>query len=210
MIGLATKKDFALVSIVGTVFGLFLIPILENIKPPQWELNIFTASTLIIGFFLFANFALAIGGMIGKKFPAFWQFTKFGASGALNAALDIGLLNLLSLIFQIFSGPLLAIFNAISLFVAFNNSYLWNKLWVFKLDGKIDFKEYLKFAGATGVGMVIGSLIVYLITTFVTPPAGISPQIWENIAKGISLPLVVFSNFTLYKFVVFKRPPLNF
>lgn len=205
MIGLATKKDFLLVSVIGALFGFSLLPILENIKPPQWELNFYTGTVLIIGFSLFANVALFTGSLIGKKNPAFWQFTKFGASGASNAALDIGILNLLSFIFQVFSGPLLAAFNAIALFLAFNNSYFWNKLWVFEKDGAVNFKEYLKFAAATMVGLVIGTATVYLITTFVIPPTGISPQIWENIAKGISLPLVITANFTLYKFVVFKK-----
>lgn len=205
MFGAATKKDFFLVSIIGVLFGLFAIPILENIKPPHWQLNLYTGSFLVFGFLLLANFALAVGGVVGKKFPAFWQFTKFGASGSLNAALDVGLLNLLSLIFQIFSGPLLALLNAVSLFVAFNNSYLWNKLWVFQTEKGFWFSEYLKFFFATLVGAIVGSATVYIITTFINAPAGISEQIWENIAKGISIPLVIAANFTLYKFVVFKK-----
>lgn len=205
MFGLAEKKDFLLVSIIGILFGAFAIPILENIKPAFWHLDVRSASILIGGFTIFANVSLGIGALIGKKFPPFWQFTRFGASGSLNAALDIGILNLLSLIFQVFSGPILVLFNAIALFFAFNNSYFWNRIWVFQNGTGIDFKEYFKFAAATMVGLVIGSLTVYFITTFVAAPAGISAQIWENIAKLISVPLVLASNFSLYKFVVFKK-----
>lgn len=205
MFGLAKKKDFLLVSIIGIIFGTFAIPILENIKPAFWHLDFRNALILIAAFTIFANISLGIGSLVGKKFPPFWQFTRFGASGSLNAALDIGILNLLSLIFQVFSGPILMLFNAIALFFAFNNSYFWNKFWVFQNGTGIDFKEYFKFAAATMVGLVIGSATVYLITTFLTAPAGITPQIWENIAKGISIPLVITVNFTLYKFVVFKK-----
>jgi putative flippase GtrA len=205
MIGLATKKDFFLVSIIGVLFGSLVIPVLQNIRPAFWQLNFTNAAATIIGFLIFANVAMAIAGLIGKKFPSLFQFAKFSASGSLNAALDIGLFNLLSYIFQVFSGPLLALFNGIVVFIAFNNSYFWNKLWVFKADGTINIYEYLKFAAATLVGLILGTSIVYYITTFVSAPTGISPQIWENVAKAISIPLVVASNFSLYKFVVFKK-----
>ena len=205
MIGLASKKDFVYVSIIGLIFGLFTIPVLENIRPPHWELNFYTALFLIVGFWLFANLALSIGALIGERFPGLWQFTKFGASGALNAALDVGLLNLLSLIFQIFSGPLIILFNAIAFFTAFNNSYFWNRIWVFQNGRGIDFREYFRFLAATSVGMVIGTATVYLVTTFIAAPIGISLALWENIAKAVSLPLVITANFTLYKFVVFKK-----
>lgn len=206
MIGVAVKKDFLLVSIVGLLFGTFLIPILENIKPPQWELTFLSAASLIVGFCLFANFALMIGGLLGKKFPPLWQFTKFGAGGALNAAIDIGLLNLLSLVFQIFSGPLIILFNGISLAIALTNSYLWNKLWTFKKDDSSVFRvgEYFKFVGATLGSVVMGSAIVYFLTTVTGAPQNISPAIWENIAKLASVPPIVAWNFFAYKFLVFK------
>ena len=206
MLGLATKKDFLLVSIVGLLFGALLIPILENIRPPHWELNLLSAASLISGFGLFANIALIIGGLIGKKFPPFWQFTKFGASGALNAALDIGILNLLSFIFQVFSGPLIIIFNATSLVIAMTNSYLWNKMWAFKKDGSSMFqvREYFKFAGVTLGSVIFGSAVVYFLTTIIGAPQNISPEVWENIAKLASVPPIVAWNFFAYKFLVFK------
>lgn len=206
MIGLANKKDFLLVSIVGLLFGVFLIPILENIRPPHWELNLLSAAMLIAGFCVFSNIALMIGGLIGKKFPPFWQFTKFGAGGALNAAIDIGLLNLLSLIFQIFSGPLIILFNAISLAIAMTNSYLWNKLWTFKKNDASVFQwaEYFKFSGVTLGSVIFGSAVVYFLTTVIGAPQNISPEVWENIAKLASVPPIVAWNFIAYKFFVFK------
>ena len=96
MFGLAVKKDFLLVSIIGALFGLFSIPVLENIKPPGWELNLPRGLFLVLGFFVFANFCLSVAAILGKKYPNLWQFAKYGAAGALSATIDIGLLNLLS------------------------------------------------------------------------------------------------------------------
>ncbi len=206
MVSVAAKKDFFLVSIIGALFGLLLIPILENIQPPFWEFNLLNAFALVIGFFLFANFALMIGGLLGAKISSLWQFAKFGAGGALSAAIDIGILNLFSLIFQIFSGPWIILFNGTSIAFAMTNSYLWNKLWTFKKDGSSVFqmKEYSKFIGATLGSLIMGSAIVYVLTTIVGPPPNISMEIWENIAKLTSIPPVVAWNFIAYKFFVFK------
>lgn len=207
MIGLATKRDFFLVSIIGILFGLLLIPILENIKPAFWDLNFINVFLLVAGFFIFANLSLAVAGLLGKKHYALWQFAKYGAGGALSAMLDMGLLNLLSLIFNIFSGPLIIVLNSFSIYAAMTNSYFWNKLWAFKKEGGgiFNLREYLKFIGVTLGSLVIGSLMVYFTTTHISAPAGISEQLWENIAKLISIPFVVAWNFVLYKFVIFKQ-----
>jgi len=207
MRGLATKKDLLLVSIVGLLFGLAVIPVLENIDPAFWELNFKNVVLVIGGFFVFANFALWIAGLLAKKWIALWQFAKFGAGGSLSAAFDIGTLNLLSLIFQIFSGPLILVFNAISIFLATTNSYFWNKLWAFKKieGGKIfDLREYLKFIGVILGSLIIGATIVFILTTYVSHP-NISNQVWENIAKLISIPPVVAWNFIFFKYVIFKK-----
>jgi len=156
---------------------------------------------------VFANFALWVAGLLGKKWFGLWQFAKFGAGGSLSAAIDIGILNLLSLIFQIFSGPLILAFNAVSIYLATTNSYFWNKLWAFKKieGGKIfDFREYLKFIGITLGSLIIGAGIVFILTTYVSHP-DISNPVWENIAKLISVPPVVAWNFTFFKYVIFKK-----
>lgn len=208
MVGVATKKDFFLVSIIGIVFGGLLIPVLENVRPPFWQLNLTNAIYLIAAFFVFANFALLVAGLLGKRLPSLWEFAKYGAAGSMNAVLDVGVLNLFSIIFHVFSGPLILLFNGISISLAVTNAYFWNKLWAFKKaeGGSVfNLKEFYKFIGATVLSILGGSLIVYFLTTIVGSPTGISPEIWENISKLISIPPIVAWNFIAYKFFVFKR-----
>ncbi|MEK7640622.1 MAG: GtrA family protein [Patescibacteria group bacterium] len=205
MIGLATKKDYLLVSIVGLAFGILSLPILENIKPPHWELTLMSAALVITGFFLFANFAMWVAGMIGLRSLALFQFAKYGAAGALSAFIDLGLLNLFSLIFQIFSGPAILIFNSVSFLVAVTNSYLWNKFWAFKKEGDTaNLREYSRFIGITLVGLVINTAIVFIMTTFIGAPEGTSEPLWENVAKFSAIIPNVIWNFFGYKFFIFK------
>ncbi len=205
MQGLATKRDYLLVSIIGVLFGLFAIPILENIRPAFWHLSASSVIFLLAGFALFANLALGIAGLIGARYPGIFQFAKYAATGALNSFTDLGLFNLLSMIFQIFSGSLIVVFNVISFSVAVTNSYFWNRLWVFRKAGAAPLiGSYAKFIGVTLSGAAINSAIVYVITTTIGAPLDVTPELWENVAKLIGVPVSIIWNFFGYKFFVFK------
>src|SRR3989344_2816310 len=149
MRGIAAKKDFIIVSIVGVIFGLFATPVLENIKLPQWESSFTGVAILVLGFVIFANFALWIASLVGRKIPAVWQFSKYAAIGAMNSALDLGIFNFLSLTFQVFSGPTLLVLNTISFMTAVTNSYFWNTFWSFKTESvagaSVSVAKYGKF-----------------------------------------------------------------
>lgn len=209
MSSLTTKKDHLLVTIIGILFGFFAIPILENIQPAFWQLNAKNILALPAGFAVFANFSIWIAGIIGKKRPGLFQFAKYAATGAMNSFTDLGIFNFLSMIFQIFSGPLIILLNIVSFSVAVTNSYFWNNLWAFKKDGtKLRFAEYLRFVGCTIGGMVLNTAVVYLITTVIGAPEHISAGLWENVAKFIAVPPTVAWNFVGYKFFVFTQKPL--
>jgi len=204
MRGIAAKRDYGLVLIIGIIVGIFSVPILENIDPPFWELTLANVALLVIGFSAFSVFALWVAGIIGLKSPGLYQFAKYGAAGAMNSATDVGILNFLSYVFQIFSGGGIIILNVIAFTVAVTNSYFWNNLWVFKRDGAgLSMNEYMKFFGVTVTGIAINTAIVFFLTTYTAPPGAMSPQLWENVAKLIAMPASVAWNFIGYKFFVF-------
>lgn len=205
MAGLAVKKDFLIVSAIGVAFGLLLIPVLENIQPPQWEISLGRILFLAAGFGIFADFALWIGGLIGSKLPVAWQFTKYAATGSLNALLDAGVLNFLSFTFKIYSGFYLAIFNVIAVSIAITNSYLLNKFWAFKNGKPMMVGEIAKFLAVSAATVLLNTAIVYFITTITAAPANISEPLWENIAKAIAILPTMAANFLGYKFLVFKQ-----
>ncbi len=205
MLGLATKKDYKLVSVIGILFGALSLPILANLKLARLPLTPGSATLTVVGFFVFANFAMWIASLIGSKFPALFQFAKYAAAGALSAFIDLGVLNSFSLIFKIYSGPSLLIFNAISFLTATTNAYFWNKLWAFKKDGgRPSWREYLKFICITLTGLLINTAIVFFMTSVVGAPAGVSAAIWENVAKASAVIPNVMWNFVGYKFFIFK------
>ncbi len=205
MQNLASKKDYLLVSIIGLIFAAFAVPILENIHPDFWRLSFVNLVALMIGVPLFANFSIWIAGLIGAKHPSIFQFAKYAATGAMNSFTDIGIFNLLSLVFQVFAGGLLVVFNVISFLVAVTNSYFWNNLWAFKKNGsQLGISQYFRFLATTIGGVAVGSAIVYFITTIIGAPSGISPQLWENIAKLAAVPTTVLLNYFGYKLFVFK------
>src|SRR3989338_3826665 len=202
---LATKKDYLIISIIGGGFGLMSIPILENIKPEFWIFSLSNAFLLLISFAILANIALFIGSILGTAFHFFWQFTKFSAVGSLNAALDFGLLNLLSSIFKVYSGPMLAIFNIFSLVAAMTNSYLMNKFWSFQNQKPITRKEFARFLFVSLASISVNTLVVYILTTSINAPGSLSKEVWENTAKLVAVPVTLIFNFFGYKFIVFKN-----
>ncbi len=204
MRNLAVSRDYLIVSYVGVLFGLLLLPILQNIRPAFWSFSAVKVVGIIIGFTFFANVALWVGGWLGTRWPALWQFVKYAATGSLNAVLDVGLLNLLSLIFSVYSGGWLIVFNVISIAIAVTNSFTLNKFWAFKNSNPFHWQELWAFLAVGAVTIVIGSSVLYFLTTIVGSPDGISEPVWENIAKFIATPITIILNFFGFKFLVFK------
>ncbi len=204
MNNLAVRKDYLIVSYVGLLFGLLLLPILENTKPEFWNLNIPNSASIVLGFWLFANLALFIGGWLGIRWPVIWQFVKYAAAGSSNALLSIGILNLFSAIFLIYSGGFLVVFNIIALTFAIINSYLLNKFWAFKNSVPFNWSEVARFFGLNATTLVINSTMIYFLTTIIGAPESISAPVWENISLLIATPITLIINFLGYKFVVFK------
>ncbi|TSC89157.1 MAG: hypothetical protein G01um10143_538 [Parcubacteria group bacterium Gr01-1014_3] len=204
MRNLAVSKDYLIVSYVGVLFGLLILPILENTKPDFWAFTFINSAGIILGFLVFANLALTVGGWLGSRWANLWQFVKYAAAGSTNALLDIGILNFFSAIFRVYSGGLLVVFNIIALLAALINSFLLNKFWAFKNTHAFHWKEFIYFLGINLVTVIINSSMVYFLTTIIGAPETISPPVWENIAKLIAAPVTIMINFFGYKFIVFK------
>lgn len=204
MNNLARSRDYQIVSYVGVLFGLLLLPILENTRPAFWSFTFVNSISIVLGFLAFANFALFVGGWLGARWAALWQFVKYSAGGSLNALLDIGILNLFSAIFKVYSGGLLVVFNVIALLAALTNSFLLNKFWAFKNSTAFNWREFGRFLGVNVVTVVVNSAMIYFLTTIIGAPETISEPVWENIAKLIATPIIIIINFVGYKFIVFK------
>lgn len=134
------------------------------------------------------------------------QFGKFIIVGGLNTAIDIGVLNLLMWSFGIYQGSQIIVFNIISVSLAIINSYFWNKYFTFgSKEKQKQAQEFATFVVVSIGGMIINTGVVYLLTTYLAPPFGLSQELWANGAKILAIGAAWIWNFSGYKFVVFRK-----
>ena len=200
------NKDFLLAGIAGVLTGLFILPTLKNIKISSGGYLIMIG--IVAGVPLLWALALMVGRFLSRWLSWLYQFVKFCVVGFLNAAIDFGVLNLLSLYTGLTSGLIIGGVNVPGFAVAATNSYFWNKFWVFshrrKEGEKIDYGDIFTFAIVAISGAIINSGVVVLISTYINPFFGLSPERWLNIAKVVASAGSLVWNFIGFKFFVFK------
>ncbi|MCX6765665.1 MAG: GtrA family protein [Candidatus Moranbacteria bacterium] len=200
-----TKRDYFLVSFIGLSFALFSIPILKNINLPFLKLNLITVLFLVIFFVIFANLALWIASIIGRRIPIAFQFAKFGAVGAFNTFLDWGVLNILIALTGTAAGIGYTVFKGISFIVANISSYLWNKHWTFGSQETANAQEMGKFFGVSVIGLIINISLASIVVNVIGPQAGMSPERWANVGALLATVVSLIWNFVGYKLWVFRK-----
>ncbi len=138
--------------------------------------------------------------------PVVFQLVRFAGIGAMNAALDFLLLNLVTLSFGVQSGPKLAVLNIIGVCAAIIQSYLWNKYWAFAAQ-QMHSLVY-QFIGAVlvgGLGFVTFCLAVLpsaapLLASYGVPVAfNYTTQFyWVVLAGFLFLQLILAVNLGLF------------
>ncbi len=193
------KKDIFSSLAIGELCSWFIVIIIQNLKlaiPFWWLLPIVFPLLCLAG--LLAAYFLA------KKFPLFYQVAQFVLVGGLNTLIDIGILNLLILIFGIATGFFFSIFKAISFAVAVTNSYFWNKFWTFQHKEKTGVEEISRFLGISLAGFAINVAVATLVVNIIGPQFGLNQKIWANIGAALAAIAGMTWNFVGYKLVVFK------
>ena len=199
------KKDYIISIIVGLVTVLFVLPSLRNMEFGGWLFVVvlfFVVPVLwVIGLFL--------GKFLSKWLSFIYQFAKFVIVGFLNTAIDFGVLNILSMMTGLTSGFLVGGVNIPGSTLAAINSYFWQKFWVFKkkeVQGeKTNYSDFITFVAVVLVGVFINGGIVVLLTTYIHPFGGLSPERWLNVAKIIATAVSLIWSFLGFKFLVFKK-----
>ena len=203
------RKDFLMVAIAGFFTSLFLLPTLKNVKLLGVS-NLFYL--LILGLPILWMLALVVGRFLSRWFSWIYQFVKFCVIGFLNAAIDFGVLNLLSLYTGITSGFIIGGVNVPGFIIAATNSYFWNKFWVFshkRQEGeKISYGDLPTFIAVIVSGALVNSGLVILVSTYFHPVFGMSAERWLNISKVVASAIALLWNFIGFRLFVFpaKRP----
>ena len=117
----------------------------------------------------------------------------------------MGLFALITWIFRVYYGFVVIIISVFSFLIANLNSFFWNKFWVFRdQERKNTIKEYFKFLATSSVALIINGLIVYIMTTVMSPMV-VGEQLWAYFAKAVAIGISLVFNFIGYKFIVFKK-----
>lgn len=132
-----------------------------------------------------------------------FQFMQFSVIGIANAAIDIGVLNLLLLLFHTDDRMLLLLYNTIAYTLAVANSYFWNASITFKGSAKSSNRQRIMFVVQGLVSLGINNLIFIGANTFMDV-IGIPNWLRYNVAKGLAMFLSFVASFFMVKYFVFK------
>ena len=151
---------------------------------------------------------------MGKLFR--YEKVRFIFAGLANTFLDFLILNVL--VFGLGVYPLLA--NVLSVTIGITISYYLNHYFVFRSKKKVNLRSYLMFFGVTGFSsLIIQSLVIFGFEALFNSSFGRSLflvgsltghiALQLNIAKATAVLLGMVWNFTLYKYVIFKKEPIE-
>jgi len=180
-----------------------------HMVPPQALVQL----GVLIGFTVLAPIALYVLFFLSRFLKILYQFGKFAAVGSSNSFVDIGLLNLASVlgfaatVQARFGDNGFAVLAACTAFTATINSFFWNKFWTFEA-GKSEEKplvEVIKFYAVTGVVALFNGFVTSYVFNHVAHP-NVSDALWTNVAKVVAILCGMLLNFVGYKFIVFVKP----
>ncbi|TFJ92743.1 GtrA family protein [Lentibacillus salicampi] len=131
------------------------------------------------------------------------QFVQFGVIGFANAAIDIGTLNLLLILFNTDGRMLLLLYNTIAYSLAVVNSYYWNASITFKRSAKGSNRQRILFIiqGLVSLGV---SNLVFLGLNELLDYTAVPSWLRYNAAKGLAMFLSFLASFFMVKYFVFK------
>ena len=171
------RSDIISALVIGEIVAVFLIFVLKNLG---YFFNSLWLSLVVLP--ILALLALYITYLLGRKFPAIFQFGKFASVGLANFGVDLGILNVLMLISGIAGGVAYSVFKGISFIVATIHSYFWNKFWTFrKKETKEMGKESLQFFVVSLIGLVINVGVASLVVNLIGVQWGLSAAIWGSL-----------------------------
>ncbi len=149
-----------------------------------------------------------------QKYPAIAQFIRFSIVGTIGAIVDFGSYTIITRLFgytqtiYIFSYPII-IANMISVFLAIVSNFFWNKYWTFKdYRREVMFRQWLQFFSLSSITYVLNQILVSFFVFYS------SLEIWfgtkeDFVAKVLAIGIILFVNFGISKFIVFRGKTNN-
>jgi putative flippase GtrA len=134
------------------------------------------------------------------------QLSRYAVIGCFNVALNASIFNLFILFSGISTGPMVTIFAIITFVIVVTQSFFWSVFWTFKgAPPQNRTQQYLRFFGVSGIVAAVNISIIYVMTSVIGAPHGISGPLWANMALFITIFTALLGNFIGYKYFVFKQ-----
>ena len=133
------------------------------------------------------------------------KYAQFSLVGGSNALVDLGVLNLLLLIWPTRSPEVLVVFNVAALVLTNANSYLWNTLWTFRYRARHDARQVGLFTAQGLLNVTVGGLVLWLVARLLVAYTTLSPMIGGNVAKVVSMVVASTLSFLFLRFFVFRK-----
>lgn len=210
-----TSKDAYFIALMGAVIAFLALPILHNLDIPillqTRSISIFWAAVIFIFLaplgLLSMAYSLAILPFFHHSSAA--QLSRYAVIGCFNVALNASIFNLLILISGVSAGPMVTGFAVITFVIVVTQSFFWSVFWTFRnTEPQSKRRQYIQFFGVSSVVATVNISIIYLMTSVLGAPPGISGPLWANIALFITIFTSLLGNFLGYKYLVFSRRKL--
>jgi putative flippase GtrA len=133
------------------------------------------------------------------------KYAQFSLVGGSNALVDLGVLNLLLLIWPTRSPEILVVFNVSALVLTNANSYLWNTLWTFRHRARHDARQVGLFTAQGLLNAAVGGLVLWLVAHLLVAYTTLSPMIGGNVAKVVSMVVASTLGFLFLRFFFFRK-----
>ncbi len=203
------RKEAYFIAVMGFVITLLGFPILHNLDVPElFAAHGISFTPVAIILIIVMPLLLVAGAYVLAMLPfsatSAAQLSRYAVIGCFNVALNASIFNFLMLITGISSGIWVTIFAAITFVIVVTQSFFWSLFWTFKdTQPKDKKKQYLSFFAVSSLVAAINIGIIYIMTSVIGAPQGISAPLWANIALLGTIFISLFGNFLGYKFFVF-------
>jgi putative flippase GtrA len=192
------RGDLERALFIGLLIGVFLVPTEINLG---LALPVVVAS--VCAFPLVALIGLWLARLLVYRVKSLRELARFTLVGVSNTAINFGVLNVLIVATGVERGLAFAGLQAVAFAAALFNSYLWNSHWSFENAEARTEREFAIFFLVTVVGLLLNSLVGYVVTTYAAPLAGVDPTKWANIANLAGSLVAAVWDFLGFKFIVF-------
>lgn len=132
------------------------------------------------------------------------RYTKFIVVGAMNAIVDLAVLNGLLLLSPAKSTLLLFIYNTVAVVLAIANSYFWNRRWTFADSSDGSVRERSMFLVQAMLNLAINDVIVVWLSSYLVFSRSIPFFISSNASKGLAMFLSSSISYVFMRLLVFR------